>query len=238
MGAPSATTLFLIIVAVVIVVALAASRTFPFGSAQSTDAVKSAIPTLISSGAPETDPSSLEPTPSDVDNPSVGPITGDVPGPDATVPPGVPIITGLRIDALADTWGSLGLKCVSQVGGFIGGGGGFTLHCEGTDPGANAQYVGEAVYWRVDGVQSATVILASIDGGAVVGSTAVADRLFSPTAWLVGGDSARAFAQDNISSKNCPDGCHQALTGSDLSIEVGHNGFQSIYIAGSAKYAP
>ena len=196
---------------------------------------------LPPSGVPATDSRSLEPTPTALEIPSVRPttvLTGDVPGPDATVPAGVPIITGLRIDALADTWESLGLTCVSWEGGFDGGGGGFTIHCEGTDPGANAQFVGEAVYWTVDGVQTATVIIASIDGGPVVGSAAVADRLFAPTAWLVGGDSARSFVQANVSSKDCPDGCDRALAGSLLSIEVGHNGFQSIHIVGTAIYAP
>jgi len=176
-------------------------------------AVESGLPSTV----PESSPSSA---PSAVPEAS---ITGDVPGPDATVPPGVPVIPGLRIEALVGLWESVGLTCKSSAGSFPGSRGGYHVYCERMDKQSNVEYVAESVYWTSDGVQTITLSITSINDEAIDGA-APARELLLPSAGLVAGDTARVWVQDRMSTATCRGGCTNDMGGSQLYFEVGRLG--------------
>ncbi len=188
-------------------------------------------PAGTESPGPSTTPSFV-PEASPTSAPTTAPeasLTGEVPGPDATVPPGVPVIPGLRIEALAGHWQSIGLTCESWSGGSPGGGGGYTLHCARSDESANVEYNAEAIYWTSDGVHWVSLSIDSISDEAIDGVTAAA-QLFLPSAELAGGAAARAWVEDRIGDTTCRGDCNQVIGGSQLALTVGHLGGHFLYV--------
>lgn len=164
--------------------------------------------------------------------PTVAPIAsipGDVPGPDATVPPGVPVISGLRIEALAGAWQAIGLACESWSSGIPGGGGGYTLHCERIEEGANVEFFGEAIYWTSDAVQWVSMSIDTINGQPIDG-TAAATELFLPSAQLAGGEAMRGWVEGRIGDSSCLDECQEPIAGSQVSLSVGRLGGHQMYL--------
>ena len=185
--------------------------------------MESEVASVSPSPVPEASPSSV---PTAVPEAS---LTGDVPGPDATVPTGVPVIPGLRIEALVGLWQSVGLTCRSSSGGPPGGGGGYTLHCEGADERANVEYYGEAIYFNSDGVHWLSMSIDTIDGEPIDGARAAA-QLILPSVELASGAAARAWIQDRISDSECHGDCIDTMGGTKLTLTVGRLGGYQLYL--------
>jgi hypothetical protein len=183
----------------------------------------SAVASVSPSTVPKASPSSI---PTTVPEAS---LTGDVPGPDATVPTGVPVIPGLRIEALVGLWQSVGLACRSSSGGPPGGGGGYTLHCEGADERANVEFYGEAIYFTSDGVHWVSMSIDTIDGEPIDGARAAA-QLILPSVELASGAAARAWIQDRIGDSECRGDCMDIMGGTKLTLTVGRLGGYQLYL--------
>ena len=159
--------------------------------------------------------------------PPPSPLSSDVPGADATVPPRVSVVSGLRIQDLAGLWTSLGLTCQSWAGGQPGTAGGYALHCERHDASTSVDVVAEAFYWTSDGVHSISASITSANGEAIDGATP-ARQLFLPSVALVAGDAARSWAQDRVGAAACTGGCTQSFAGSQLTVTTGLGGSQQL----------
>lgn len=164
-------------------------------------------------------------------------LTGDTPGPDATVPAGVGVIPGLRIDGLVGLWGSLGLTCQSWAGGLPDTPGGYTLHCDRHDASTRVDIVAEAVYWTSDGIQSFSVSVTSSDGAAIDGATP-AGQIFLPSVGLAMGDVAQAWVHDQIGAAVCAHGCTQTFGTSQITVTAGQNGFEQLDVVASSAALP
>jgi hypothetical protein len=159
-------------------------------------------------------------------------LTGELPGADATVPPGVPVIPGLRIEAVVGLWQSMGLACESRSGSFPGTAGGYNVHCERSDPTTNVDVVADAVYWNLDGVQTISLSINSTNGEAIDGAR-VSDLLL-PSAELTGGGVIRRWVEDRTGTASCAYGCTEVIDGRRLSLSVGLLGSHTLYIAAQA----
>ena len=164
-------------------------------------------------------------------------LTGVVPGPDATVPPGVPVLPGPGIGGLAGIWESHGLTCQSWPGSFPGTAGGYTLHCQGGDATANVDVVAEAVYWTPSAVQTISLSITSHDGQAIDGAAQAKD-LFLPSISATVGDSGQAWAQDQIGAAACGKGCSQVMAGGEITVTAGLLGFQQLDVVAVAGGQP
>lgn len=152
---------------------------------------------------------------------------GEIPGPDASVPPGVKTIPGLQVEALVRAWGSLGVTCESHSGNFAGAEGGYNIHCDRSDPKANIEISGDAVYWSFEGVQTVSVTVTALSGD--IGGDVVANLLL-PTAELAGGTSARRWVEDRIGDPSCAKDCVDVIDGTTFAISVGNGNAHQMHI--------
>jgi hypothetical protein len=167
-------------------------------------------------------------------------ITGNVPGPDATVPPKQAVIPGLSVESLAAQWEALGLMCSSDIGAFPDSPGLFyQLTCQRDDRAGNVTYSATAIYWRTDGVRSLEVSVIELGAGDIADSTAAPD-LFLPSAALAGGDPAETWAQARLDDPACggePGYCEATVGPVALILAVGVHGARQMDIE-AAAYAP
>jgi hypothetical protein len=176
-----------------------------------------------SSAEPSSAPSSQEPTTT-----PEATISGEGPGPDATVPPEVAIIPGIGIQDIAGLAASFGLTCQSRAGGIGGSEGGFNVHCDGTAGNPPADVVVEAVYWTADGVQTLSVSFVPATDQPLDETTA-ANNWILPFASFAGGD-ATAWVQGHIGDKTCSGGCVLPVPGGNLSYYSGSRGAQELLL--------
>ena len=153
-----------------------------------------------------------------------------MPGPDATLPPGVGVIPNLTIEALAGLWSSVGLSCESSYGSFPGAQGGYHIQCERTDTGADTAYVGESVYWTMDGVQTVSLILNSVTIGGTVDGPGTAGEVLLPTVELVGGQEARGWLEARLADSACLDECIEVFGRTKFILYAGVRGGYSLHV--------
>lgn len=160
-------------------------------------------------------------------------LTGDVPGPDATVPPGVPVIPGLRIEVLVNLLTSIGLSCESHYGGYPGAESGYNVYCVRVDVAANTQYSAEAIYWTSTGVNKVSLDITSISGESIDGTPAAA-RLFLPIVDLASGPAARDWAEDRLGQTTCNRECTDVTSAAKVLLTVGRLGGHQLYLIAQA----
>jgi hypothetical protein len=136
----------------------------------------------------------------------------------------------VRIDALVGIWGSAGLTCVSNAGSFPDVEGGFNIHCEKTDESANASFVGSAVYWTLDAVQTVSLSVSSATFGGTVNATETADQVLFPMVEALGGEAAREWIESVFADATCDDGCSETFGESKFVFESGSHGFYGFRI--------
>jgi hypothetical protein len=156
-------------------------------------------------------------------------LAGEAPGPDATIPPGVPTIPDVDIGALVSVWAALGLACESSTGSFPGTEGGYNVHCERTDTPANVDVVANAVYWTPEGVQTISILFTPI-GDDALDAAAAATQWIYPFADLIGGQAATAWIQEHVGDEACGESCTVVIGGSQLSYYSGRLGSQKFSI--------
>lgn len=188
-------------------------------------------PTDGPSPATPSGPVETSPPPTTLPQPT---LYGEFPGPDATVPPGQPVIADLSFDELAGLWASLGLSCRSHASGGPESPAAFNVHCEGGDPTADMEVVAEADYWTLDGVATMHMDVGPISDGSVDPGVA-AERWVLPFAELAGGSAAVAWVNDHIGDSSCRLGCTTDVRGSDLSYYSGSRGGQELFFVAPVK---
>ena len=162
--------------------------------------------------------------------PTLGPqstLSGDLPGSEATVPPGQPVISNLTLDELAALWASLGLSCSSHVSGGPESAAAYNVHCEGGDPAGNVDVIAEADLWTLDGVATMSVVVNPTEG--TIDALTAASRWVAPFAELAGGEAALAWVQGHVGDTACRLGCTEVVRGDDLSYYSGSHGAQELF---------
>ena len=150
-------------------------------------------------------------------------LTGETPGPDATIPPGVAVIPRLRIETVAGMWEALGLKCQVWMTSFPDSAGLFgDLHCELHDDAGNVDYWAEADYWTPRGIQYISMTVLRDDGptvedGAVAWLLPLSTRAFF-------GDAAGAWVEERLADRGCRNYCQKRFDGIVLTLDVGVGG--------------
>jgi hypothetical protein len=181
----------------------------PSSHAGPTSSAASSAVATMSPGASETPPS----------DPA---ISGDVPGPDATIHPGSPLLAGVTLDGLVATAASLGMECSSGPGAPPGWPGGFGLGCEGND-GSNQTRLGLSVlYWTFDGVVSLEAVVRPHERGVI--DEGIANQLLLPIAQQVGGDAAHEWVSTTMHDPSCRGGCDFTVNGVMLTLHVADTG--------------
>jgi hypothetical protein len=164
--------------------------------------------------------------------PSAG-FVGELPRPDATVPPGADVIEGLTVDAVVLTAASLRMSCVSRTGSFPGGGGfHFSFDCQARDQAANAETWLTAYYWKTDAVFRLDVNVTSILDLPILDPTA-ARRVILPFVTLVGDETASRWVQANMDDPSCGaagDICAGNIAGVHYDAQWGRSGSRSLSI--------
>jgi len=144
-----------------------------------------------------------------------------MPGPDATVPPGTPVIPNLRIEVVAAVWEALGLVCDSGMGNYPDSSGIFgVLGCERDDHAGNAHYSASAIYWTPDGIASLTMAITSISGDPIRDTGAAASLLLPSVRYLVG-EEAATWVEDHLADHDCRDGCSHTFDGQRVTLHTG-----------------
>jgi hypothetical protein len=175
---------------------------------------------------------SIAPTTPHTSEVTIGPTASSLwasPGPDATVPPGVPVISGLLVDDLVGAWESVGLRCESWNVGPPGGGGGYTLHCERVDAGNNVEYLAEAIYFTQSGVTWVSMQVSSVSHNLIDGTPA-ARELFLSSVELAGGPTAREWVQARVVDASCRSECRTVIAGARFMLTMGLRGGQHLYV--------
>jgi hypothetical protein len=171
-------------------------------------------------------PSLLPPTPL----PSIA-LVGEVPGPDATIPPKVNVIPDLSVESLAAQWEALGLSCSSGISSYPDSPVTFyQLTCHRDDAAGNVTYDASATYWTPDGVQYLTLSVLALGAGEVADPEA-APSLCLPTAALAGGSAARAWAEVRMDDPACggtPGYCQSSVGPVALTLQVGVHGARQL----------
>jgi hypothetical protein len=182
-------------------------------------------------------PSDIPPTPlptvsvESTPLPTPGPeptLTGEFPGPGATVPPGTHVLSDLRLQPLADLWASLGLACESHANGGSESPADYTVHCKRGDIAADVGVGADADYWTPDGIVVVSVNVVPSDSGSIDATVAAIDWVF-PFARLAGGEEAVTFVQNHIEDAACDQGCTESVHGSQLSYYSGSRGAQELF---------
>jgi hypothetical protein len=155
-------------------------------------------------------------------------MTGEFPGPGATVPPGTHVLADLRLQQLSDLWTSLGLSCESHTSGGPESAADYTVHCERTDVAAEVDVSADADYWTPDGIVSMSVSLVPSGTDSIDARTAASEWVV-PFARLAGGDAAVTWVQGHIEDTACHQGCTEDVLGSQLSYSSGSRGAQELF---------
>jgi hypothetical protein len=185
------------------------------------------LPTPIGTAGSTVEPSSFAiATP----RPSVE-LAGEIPGPDATIPPKVSVIPDLSVESVVAEWEALGLSCHSQISGYPDSPVTFyQVNCDRDDVAGNVTYHAAANYWTPDGVQSLTVSVLALGDGDVADAGAAAN-LFLPTAALAGGSAAQACTEARMDDPACggtPGYCQSTLGSVTLTLQVGVHGARQL----------
>lgn len=207
---------------IVVVLGVAACGSAAVASPTLEPGASSASPVLIptQSLALPTATSIPEPTTLVTPLPSVL-IRGEMPGPDATIPPGVDVFRDLRIETVAAMWEALGLACDSGMGNYPDSSGLFgLLGCERKDVVGNAFYATNAIYWTPEGVASMMMSVTSASGDPIVDKGAAA-ALFLPSVELFVGDEAAAWIEGHLDDRDCRDGCSHTFDRQRLTLHTG-----------------
>jgi hypothetical protein len=190
----------------------------------SPSAIGSSVPSAEASPDVTTEPASPSPTGAPLPAPTV---TGELPGPGATVPPTKPVIAGLRFDDLVAATGPLGLACRSSPNPS----GSYHLVCEAQDPHSNGWYTVEAEYWTLGSVTDLYVSVISIDHSQPVGDPTAVARLLEPIASLLGGQATETWVASRLDDPACGgDGCQGTFDGYSLLMTVGSDGWGSLEV--------
>ena len=177
-----------------------------------TPSQSAAVPTATST--PEPTSPHVTPLPSVL-------IQGEMPGPDATVPPGVAVIPNLRIETVAGMWEALGLACDSVMANYPDAIGLFgNLGCEREDVTMNAEYHASAVYWTPKGIASMRMVIVTITGDPILDAGAAAS-LFLPSVELFVGHQAASWVEDHLADRDCRDGCSRSFGQQRLTLHTG-----------------
>jgi hypothetical protein len=150
-------------------------------------------------------------------------LMGEFPGPNATVPPGAPVLSDLKLDDLATLWASLGLPCLSHTSGGPTSPASYNVHCEGADPAADVEVVADAAYWTFDGVATMSIGVHPTSDGSIDAAAAASDWVV-PFAHLAAGDAAVAWVRSHIADSACADGCTKVFRGAVLAYYTGTRG--------------
>jgi len=176
--------------------------------------------TPIPSPSPAASPIATEP-PATL-QPSSMVLVGDLPAPDATVPPDAPAaIPGLGIQALADAAARVGLTCESSAPS--GEGGGYTLGCEGADPGAHAKIALRASYWTLEATYEVVVSVYSDSLTSQVDPSAPI-RIFAGIADVSAGESATSWVLNHLDDRDCGEGCTKGYDSLQIELSLGKSG--------------
>lgn len=224
----------LTILAAIAVAAFLLGRGFGGGTAASGD--PSAEASVLASALPTDDAPSPPPSEPAASNPSSpapsGFITGELPPPDATVPPDVPgLIGGLDIVDLASAVSNRGFACESEVGSNQGMSGGYTLGCHGMDATAHAEFGLSVTYWTMDGVSEihafslADASISDID-------PATASPFFADIVRLAAGDEASVWLTNHIGASECSSDCTETFGAVRIHLTLGSHGAQQLDIYG------
>jgi hypothetical protein len=206
------------------------------GSASSEGPAPTAVNlTPVPTASPSLSPTYAPPTPL-----SSAVITGQVPGPDATIPPKESVIPGLSVESLAAQWEALGLTCTSDIGAFPDSPRLFyELTCQRSDPVGNVGYSATAIYWRTDGVRSLEVSVVELGSGNITDPFAAANLLV-PSAALAGGKAASGWAAGRLDDPGCgghPGYCQARIGPVVVTMAVGVHGSRQMDIE-AAAYEP
>ena len=200
----------------------------------SSGSLPSAHPSGFASSGASAPPASLESS-NEPSPPSPAPsavIPGELPGPDATMPPENRLIPGLSIEAIATTAASLGLECESARGGPAGFIGAFTLGCTGYDAEAHAEFHVRAIFWTVDAVSDLDVIVRPGFEDSGITDQLAPPRVISPLAALHG-EATSAWAKARIGDSACVESpCTASIDGADLVMRFGSTGGRHFSISG------
>ncbi|HEY4227033.1 MAG TPA: hypothetical protein VGM49_01755 [Candidatus Limnocylindrales bacterium] len=158
-------------------------------------------------------------------------LTGEFPGPGASVFPGAAVLLDLRLQDLAEVWASLRLSCDSHATGGPESPADYSVHCERTDSTAGVDVVADADYWTADGIVVMSVSVVP-SGGESIDATAAATMWVFPFAKLAGGNAAVTWVQGHIEDPSCYQDCVEIVRGSQLAYASGTRGAQQLdYVA-------
>jgi hypothetical protein len=177
----------------------------------------------------EASPLATEPSPSlpVTPMPSVV-ISGELPGPEATVPPGYRVMP-VGVEAFAATALALGMSCDETIRetGFAPDD--YGLACHGREASARAEYSAVATFWTLDGIWliDVDVVADSTDTG--ITDPSIGGRIVLPFVALLGGEAARDWASGRIDDLSCPPGgCKRSFSGVLLFV-TGSDGSGSLH---------
>jgi hypothetical protein len=157
-------------------------------------------------------------------------IRGEMPGPDATVPPGVAVVPNLRIETVAGIWEALGLACDSVMANYPDSDGFFgNLGCEWKDVSGNADYNVSVVYWTPEGIASVRLLVLKIMDDEDLDPAAVAS-LFLPSVRLIAGDNAATWVKDHLDDQGCRSGCARTFGRLRFDLSVGSDSVALLHI--------
>jgi hypothetical protein len=186
------------------------------------------MPTQSAAASP-TSAASTVATASGTPEPGFSPtLVGETPGPDATIPPGQPILANLDLGSIVSTAGLVRMGCESSSGGFPGTSGGYTVSCTTIDPSGSAQYSLRAVILTTTGVVtlSADVTTPTFDG--TITDPEIAPQLLLPVADLVAGSAAREWAASKMDDASCNNACTAEFGDARLVLTIGVDGSRSL----------
>lgn len=182
--------------------------------------------------APTADPTVSEPATDAAPTPTPGvpvpSISGQMPGPDATVPARSPGVVGARVEAIAAAAGGQGLVCESfeqdpEMGAS------YRLSCTAEVDGASLNVTSD--YWGLDYVDEVRgIVLASGDGSIEPGR---AVELFVALATAVVGNEPGAveFVETHVDDPACVDaGCEFVTPTATITLVYGLNGARQLSI--------
>lgn len=172
-------------------------------------------------------------TPAPTTTPSTG-LVGVYPEPNATLPPGAPpVIPGLRVEALASAAEAEGMTCTSEAGTYQEAGRGYTLACDGQDPGGHAKFGLSVTYWTLDSVSEIYLSAWSDKAGAVV-SSAAPIKILSSISDLSGGEIAKTWVLGHLDDKACSPNCIRTSGSVRIEFQVGVDGGRALHVLATA----
>jgi len=161
-------------------------------------------------------------------------IDGVLPGPEATTPPGVPLIAGVTVADVAAAAQASGLACEAyeqdpEMGASFG------MTCTGESNGVS--YRLRANFWTLESVSTVFVFtMATIEGGTIEARAAV--PLFGRITALLKGSPAQAAAahvEEKIDDAGCAtDQCALRTSAGEVRLQAGVNGARVLLLIGQS----